>query len=618
MVLVFRHQNARDSGGSDRAPSWSGTHAEPEFDPPIVIFRDTTLDPGLSFVHDTGSYGEVLFPEVNGPGCGIFDFDNDGDQDLFLVNSGKWPHKVPDASVPTVTHGLYRNDGQGQFVDIGAEMGLQCRSYGLGVCFGDFDNDGFEDAYVVCAGPNILFRNDQGRRFVDVTAEAGVERPEWTSVAAFLDYDRDGWLDLFVANYVVWSVEIERRVLSGSDAETRAARRESARLAVESDEAQKRIDRLLAEGRLRPEDAYSYGPNLYDGTHCHLYRNLGDGRFKDVSDETGMFRHERGGKPVTRSMGVAVGDYDDDGWPDIAVANDDSPDFLFHNLQGKRFRDVGFEVGIATGASGNFLDSMGMQWVDFRNDGRLCLCVGHYATQKVALYQPKGEKAPLFLDVGPSQGLTGVPHLYTNWGQFFFDYDLDGRQDFFIANGHISPGRALYHDQPYGQEQCLFWNTGGTPAFWRVGPEQTGPDLHREVVGRGAAYGDIDSDGDLDILLMTNVGPAYLFRNELGTDRHFLRLKLTGVKSNRSAIGAKVRLRTGSTWQRRDVTSGSSYASQSEQPVTFGLGPHDRAEEIEISWPSGLKQSLRNVPANQFLEIIEGRPPTATGRATRL
>jgi len=617
MVLVFRYHNTDAPETLDLKQLRAAAEAGRQFVAPKVVFRDVTRDSGLTFVHDTGSYGEILFPEVNGPGCGIFDFDNDGDQDLFLVNSGKWPHRVPDQAEPTVTHSLYRNDGRGRFTDVGAELGLRCRSYGLGVCFGDFDNDGFEDIYVVCAGPNVLFRNDQGRRFVDVTAEARVERPEWSSVATFLDYDRDGWLDLFVANYVVWSLEIERRVLSGADAETRAATERSARLAITSDEARQRIDGLMAEGRLRNTDAYSYAPNLYEGTYCHLHRNLGNGTFQEVSEEAGLFREERGGKPVTRSMGVAVGDYDGDLWPDIAVANDDGPDFLFRNLEGKAFRDIGFAVGIATGDSGNFLDSMGLQWVDFRNDGRLCLCVGHYATQKVALYLPKGEKHPLFLDIGPSQGLTEVPRPNTNWGQFFFDYDLDGRQDFFIASGHISPGRALYHDQPYEQEQCLFWNTGEAPAFCRVGPEQTGPDLQRKMVGRGAAYGDLDNDGDLDLLLMTNSGPAYLFRNELGADRRFLRLKLTGVKSNRSAIGATVRVRTGDTWQRRDVTGGASYASQSEMPVTFGLGTQDRAEEIEILWPSGLKQSLRNVPANQILEITEGKRPGATGVATR-
>jgi len=574
--------------------------------PPAVAFREVTREAGIRFVHDTGHYGEVLFPEVNGPGCGFIDFDNDGDQDVFLVNSGKWPHRVEDPSAPTVTHSLYRNDGHGKFEDIGAELGLQCRSYGIGVCFGDLDNDGFEDIYLVCVGPNALFRNEQGKRFTDIAKGAGVECPGWSNVAAFLDYDRDGLLDLFVGNYVKWSVEIEREVLAAEDAKAQARERDIARVEEPEGSFTEGLTRLKKEGKVKRQDEYAYVPGLYGGTFCNLYRNLGELKFEDVSEEAGIHREERGGKPVTRAMGVGVCDYDDDGWPDIVVANDDSPDYLFRNIEGKRFRDIGFEVGLSAAADGAYLDSMGVQWADFRNDGTLSVTMGHYGGQGIALFVPQGKEGRFFIDRAQPEGLRSVPVSYTNWGHFFFDYDLDGRLDFLVASGHVSPGRALVLEEPYRQRTVLLWNSGQSPTFLPVRPQHSGPDLFQEVLGRGAVYGDLENDGDLDVLIATNGGPAHLFRNELGPDRRYLRLKLTGTKSNRSAIGAKVRVRTGDTWQRRDVTSGSSYASQSELPVTFGLGACDRAEAIEILWPSGLKQVLRNVPANQVLVVIEG------------
>ena len=609
-VLVFRYYGTEAPVGPP--PPGSGTEVLREELPlPKVTFRNVAAQSGVDFVHDTGNYGEILFPEINGPGCGFLDFDNDGDQDLFLVDSGKWPHKVPDPENPTVTHSLYRNDGRGNFVNVGEQMGLHCRSYGQGVCFGDYDNDGYEDVYLVCAGPNVLFRNDGGRRFVDVTGQCGVECPEWSSVAAFVDYDRDGFLDLFVGNYVEWSVEIERKVLAEAEADVREDDIREGRMSLESDENRRRVEELREQGRLTSADEYSYAPNLYEPTHCTLYRNLGTGKFRDVTSESGILRDQRGGKPAARAMGVAISDMDDDGWPDIAVANDEGPEFLFRNLGDGTFQDVALEVGLATRSSARFSDSMGMQWADYKNNGVLCLGMGRYAMQGIALHVPVGKEHVVYFNRGREEGLGALPRPYTNWGQFFFDYDLDGRQDFFVACGHVSRGRALYHGQPYRQSSGLFWNSGSSPTFRLAGPEDVGPDLCENLVGRGAAYGDIDADGDLDILLTTNGGPARLFRNEADFEKHYVRLKLVGTKSNRSAIGAKVRLRSGGIWQRREVLSGSSYASQSELVLTFGLGRLDRAEKVIVWWPSGVTQTLTEVPANRTVVVTEPGGPEA-------
>jgi len=605
VTLVFWYLSA-SRNGTPHSISGAGGGPIKRVQPPAVPFREVTREAGIDFVHDTGHYGEILFPEVNGPGCGFIDFDNDGDQDVFLVNSGKWPHKVGDPEVPTVTHSLYRNDGHGRFEDIGAELGLKCRSYGIGACFGDVDNDGFEDIYIVCVGPNALFRNAQGKQFTDIARDAGVECHGWSNVAAFLDYDRDGLLDLFVGNYVKWSVEIEREVLAAEEAKALARERESARGEEPEDGFTGRIMRLKKEGKVKRQDEYAYVPGSYEGTFCNLYRNLGGPKFRDVSKEAGIHREERGGKPVTRAMGVGVGDYDDDGWPDIVVANDDSPDYLFRNIQGKRFQDVGFEAGIAAAADGEYLDSMGVQWADFRNDGTLSVTMGHYGGQGLSLLVPQGREPRFFIDRARPEGLRSVPISYTNWGHFFFDYDLDGRLDFLVASGHVSPGRALILDEPYRQRTVLLWNSGGSPTFILVQPEHTGPDLSQEVLGRGAVYGDIENDGDLDVLVATNRGPAHLFRNELEPDRRYVRLKLLGTASNRSAIGAKVRVRTGKTWQQRAVCSGGSYSSQSELPLTFGLGDSGKADEVVVWWPSGKEQIFRNVPASKSLLLKEG------------
>ena len=584
--LVYHHQSTKKR--LLNAP-------EEEIKPPQILFREITQDAGIDYVHDSGAYEALLLPEIEGPGCGFFDFDNDGDQDILIVNSGKWPHRASDSSKPTVVHSLYENDGRGQFVDIGEKMGLAARSYGQGVCFGDFDNDGFEDIYITCAGPNILFHNENGKGFIDVTSEAGVGCGEYAVPAAFVDYDCDGLLDLFVGNFVQWDLKKQKKV---QDMVTGQLRN---RYEMFKDK--------MPEIKIDPQTIRygEYGPPFaYEGSFCVLYRNIDGRRFKDVSAEAGIQVRDAQGRPAAKALGVGVCDYNDDGWPDIAVANDMTSDFLLKNLGNGTFENVGLKVGMANDIHGRARSGMGIHWGDFRNDNSIALAIGNFAGEIIGLYHSNDPERKIFLDVAMAQGMGAASRAGVMWGLFFFDYDLDGRLDFYLLNGHTYEGSG---DLPHRQKPVLYWNRGPSRKgyFAFVGPEYVGEELYTPMVGRGAAYGDIDQDGDLDILVSSNQGPAYLYRNECNGRNQFLRLKLVGTKSNRSAIGAKIRVRSGEVWQRREVTSGGSYASQSELPVTIGLGSSLAADEMEVTWPSGLKQTFENIPAGETLKIIEGQ-----------
>lgn len=610
MVVIFlATYDPRKSVDNSTAGTGPGSSAKA----PEVHFSDITLKAGIEFKHVTGHYGEILFPEVNGPGCGFIDYDNDGDQDLFLVNSGQWPHRTPGQ---TVEHSLYQNDGTGRFTDVGVAMGLVGRSYGQGVCFGDYDNDGYIDIYVTCVGENILYKNIDGQRFENVTDKVHVGDKRWSSSATFLDYDRDGFLDLFVANYVEWSLEMEWGIHSKEveSKETRTASEIPEDLAIPENSPVElpfvRRKRLLEEGKITHADSYAYTPDLFPATHCTLYKNVGGKYFEDVSDQSGIRKINDSSEPAARALAVAAFDVNGDNWPDIAVANDGSENFLFENTGKGTFVNTAGKAGIATSNTGKTRAGMGLDWAYYLNDSHLALAVSNYSGEDPGFYVQQRTDFGVFIDFAVLEGLSRAREM-VKWGIFFFDFDLDGRQDLFLASGHITEGRALYQNHTYKEKPILLWNSGKRPAFVRLNENQVGPEFFVEMVARGASYGDIDLDGDLDVLVVTNGGPAYLFRNDLDNGK-YLRLKLVGKESNRSAIGARVTVHCGKEQQIREVRGGASYASQSEMPLTFGLGNMPPVSRIVVQWPSGLIEEYFDLQSNKEHLLQEGDGATRT------
>ena len=515
-------------------------------------FVEITRQAGISFVHNTGAFGKKFLPETMGPGCAFLDFDNDGNADILLVNGSDFPgHKSKRTTLK-----LYRNNGNGTFTDVTARARLDVEIYGMGVAVGDYDNDGWDDIYVTALGESRLFHNEHNGTFKDVTKATGVNNTGYGASAAWFDYDKDGKLDLFVTNYVKWS---------------------------EKDDLYCTLD-----GRNK-----SYcTPEAYKGDTCRLYHNLGDGRFEDVTQKAGVF------DPTSKSLGVAIIDYDQDGWPDLAVANDTERNKLYHNNRNGTFTEQAVQAGIAFSEDGIARGAMGIDQGDFDHSGYPSLAIGNFSNQMLGLYHNEGNR--FFIDIAPASTVGRASLLSLSFGLFFFDYDLDGQEDIFVANGHIEPDIARIQPQvTYAQTPLLFHNQGGS-RFQEVG-KQLG--FTRKMVARGAAYGDIDNDGRLDVLISTNGGPAYLFRNATGTPNSALRIKTVGTRSNRDGIGAVVKV-NGANWQM--VRSGSSYCSQSELTLTFGLGKAPQADSVEITWPSGQKDVLHNLKANATYTIEEG------------
>jgi hypothetical protein len=524
--------------------------------PPAVVFRDITASAGIDFVHTNGAYGDKLMPETIGSGAAFFDYDNDGDQDLLLVNSTWFPGHEQETT-PTLV--LYQNDGSGQFTDVTREAGLAIDCYGMGAAVGDFDSDGWTDLYITALGENYLLRNGQGR-FTDVTSASGTagQDSDWSTAAAFIDYDNDGDLDLFVGNYVQWSREMDLE-----------------------------IDfRITGLGRAIG------APNHFFGTTNRLYKNDGQGGFSDVSQPAGIMitdpvTHAPAGKALT----VAPVDYDRDGWMDLFVANDTTRNFLYHNLGEGRFEEIGALEGIAFDRSGKATGAMGIDAAYFRNDEDLGIGVGNFANEMSSLYVTVGGQPP-FADEAVLEGFGPASRLALTFGLFFFDYDLDGRLDLFQANGHLEARiNVVQSSQTYAQPAQLFWNCGAECRGRFVLVADTG-DLGTPMVGRGAAYADIDNDGDLDVVVTQNGRRAVLFRNEQSLGHHWLRVRLVGNDSNRNAIGALVELSVDGVTQRRVVMSTRSYLSQSELPVTFGLGAASAVDELRITWPDGQRQTV--------------------------
>jgi hypothetical protein len=551
----------------------------PEFDakPPEVTFVDVTDAAGIDFVHTNGSTGMKLLPETMGSGCAFFDFDNDGDQDIIFGNSRSWRDAAdaPGKTAPAVV--ICQNDGTGKFTDVTASLGINLRLFGMGVAVGDYDNDGFTDLFITAIQQdgNRLLHNEGGKRFVDVTVGDLATSKGWGTGAAFFDANNDGKLDLFVCNYVQWTPEI--------------------------DQAQEFS--IAGVGR-------AFGPPLsFQGSFCQLFLGDGTGRFTDVSAESGVQKtNPNTGAPMGKSLGVAAGDIDRDGWMDVVVANDTVQNFFFHNKGGGKFEEIGAEAGIAFDASGNARGAMGIDVAEYRDDGKVGIAIGNFANEMTGFYVNQDTTRLFFSDKAIAEGIGPPSQLLLKFGLFFFDYDLDGRLDVFTANGHLEDEiNKVQASQTYAQPPQLFWNCGpdGRVVFIEVKPGVAGTGAFKPLVGRGAACADIDGDGDLDVLITANGGRPRLLRNEGGNRNHWLRVKLEGDgrTTSRDAIGAVVELYYGETIQRQELMGGRSYLSQCESVLTFGLGERTDVDELVIIWPGGTKKSLRNIQADQTLQI---------------
>ena len=521
---------------------------------------DVTAKAGISFRHNNGAFGGKYLPETLGSGAAFLDYDKDGWQDILLVNGADWPgHKTH-----RTTMALYRNNHDGTFTDVTRRAGLDVEMYGMGVAVGDFNNDGFPDLFVTAVGQSRLFQNNGHGGFTDVTEKSRLGgHTGFSTSALWFDYDRDGHLDLFVANYVKWS------------------------------EAQDVFCSLDGTHK-------SYcTPEAYRGSTCWLFHNKGDGTFEDVTAKSGIF------DSTSKSLGVAMLDYDLDGWPDLFVANDTQPNKLYRNNHDGTFRDVAIGAGVAFSQDGKARAGMGVDVADYENSGVPGIAVTNFDDEMIGLY--RGSSKGIYADRAPLTDVGRISRHSLGFGCFFFDVDLDGLLDLLVVNGHIDDTvRNIRPDVTYEQPPHLFLNAGGGK-FHDVAAE-AGASFAEPKVGRGAAFGDFDNDGDLDVLVTTNHGPAHLYRNDVARDsvHHSIRFEMVGTKSNRDAIGAVVRIYYGGHYSSLTVKSGSSYLSQSELPLTFGLGSAETVDRIVVEWPSGNKETVKNIKAGRYV-WVEGK-----------
>jgi enediyne biosynthesis protein E4 len=537
-----------------------------------VTFRDITRQAGIHFVHNNGAFGQKYLPETMGPGVAFIDYDNDGWPDIFLANGMDWPGHVQKHSTPK----LYHNNHDGTFTDVTHNAGLDVEMFGLGVAVGDYDNDGYDDLFVTAYGQSHLFRNNGNGTFTDVTQKAGLLGPkEFSTSGAWVDYDKDGHLDLVVGNYVQWTPETDLF--------------------------------CTLDGKSK-----SYcTPESYKGTSVRLWHNRGNGAFEDVTQKAGL------GDPTSKTLGIAVLDYDNDGWPDLLLSNDTQPNKLYRNNGNGTFTEKAVVAGVAFSEDGIARAGMGVDAADYDHSGLPSLLITNFANQMLSLYHNEGKG--LFIDEAPRSEIGRNSLLTLGFGCFFFDYDLDGWPDVLVTNGHIDADiQRVQANVKYAMPPHLFRNMG-KGKFEEV-TKSLGPAFAAPRVGRGAAYADINNDGRLDLLLSTNGGPVYLFQNEAqgaAPSNRSLRIKLVGTKSNRDGIGTSVSLTSRGETQSEMLRSGSSYLSASELVLTFGLAQHDEADSIQLRWPSGQVEKLSNVAASQTITVTEGKGITASRAYTK-